>query len=372
MVATKRKKPVRPFPRRRRAVVRRAQAEKVDALVVTRPEDVGYLCGFTGGDSYLVVGGAWACLITDGRYAEQAQRECGDVEFRVRSGALPAALGEVLKGRRVRRVGIQAEHVTVQLHKTLSERLAPKRIKPLTGLTARLREVKDPAEVRVIRRSIGVAEKAFRGLLAMGARQWVGLTERDLAGELEYRMRRGGADGPAFETIVAAGAHGSLPHYRPGATRIKAGSPVLIDWGAKVGGYCSDLTRVVFLGRIPPKLGTIHDVVRRAQAAGIAAARVGVACKTVDAAARKVIVESGYGERFVHSLGHGVGRQIHESPGLARTSKLRMKAGMVVTIEPGIYLPGIGGVRIEDDVLITRDGPRRLTSLPTGADAMVL
>ena len=362
----------RPFGGRRRAAARRARAAKVDALLVSRPQDVAYLSGFTGEDSLLVLGPGWARLITDGRFAEQAARECGDVEIEVRAGGVGEAVGRALKGRRVRRLGVQAGQVTVQFRDALAAKLPTKRIRPTTGVVAKLREVKDDGEVRAIRKAIRVAERAFKELLALGRRKWVGRTERDLAAELDYRMRLAGAEGPAFETILAAGAHGSLPHCRPGSTRIRGDRPVLIDWGARVAGYCSDLTRVVFIGKIPPRLGKVYEVVRRAQAAGIAAARAGASCRAVDAAARGVIAEAGFGERIVHSLGHGLGRQVHESPGLGRTAKTRLRSGMVVTIEPGIYLPGTGGVRIEDDVLILPGGCRRLTSLPRNVEAMTL
>jgi len=360
------------FARRRRAAMRRAAAEKVHAVLISRAEDVGYLSGFTGHDSFLLIGDGWVRLITDGRYGEQAEGQCPGVDVHVRKGGVADAVADGLRGRRVRRLGVQGDQVTLQFHKALASKLPAKRIQAMVGLLAPLRAVKDDGEVRAIRKAIRVAERAFRDVLALGGKAWIGATERDLAAELDYRMRRGGAEGPAFETIVAAGAHGSRPHHQSGSTRIRRGAPVLIDWGAKVAGYCSDLTRVVFLGRIPPRLADVYDVVRRAQAAGIAAARPGVSCGSVDAAARRVIDEAGYGERFVHNLGHGLGRQVHESPGLARKSKRRLRAGMVVTVEPGIYLPGLGGVRIEDDVLLTPGGTRRLTSLPRDAGAMVL
>jgi Xaa-Pro aminopeptidase len=176
-------------------------------------------------------------------------------------------------------------------------------------------------------------------------------------------MRQHGADGPAFETIVAAGATASLPHYRPGNRRIRSDQAVLVDWGAVVGGYRSDLTRVFFTGTIPPKIKTIYPVVLKAQQSAIAAIRPGVHGSTVDAAAREIIGKGGYGEQFLHGTGHGVGLDIHEGPTLGRTARTPLRAGMIVTVEPGIYLPRIGGVRIEDDVLVTSDGARRVTSL---------
>jgi Xaa-Pro aminopeptidase len=353
-------------------VVRKAAAAKVDALLVSRPEDAGYLSGFSGQDSCLLLGRGWAVLLTDGRFAEQAQVECPDVGLYVRKKAMTDAVREALKGHGARRLGIQGGYVTVQFRDALAKKLRGTRIRAVRELVSELRIVKDEEEVRAIVHAGRIAEKAFQELLSLGRRWWVGRTERELAAELEYRMRLAGADAPSFDSIIAVGPHGSLPHYRPGDTRVAAGQPVLIDWGAKVKGYCSDLTRVVFVGRIPPKLCEIYEVVRRAQAAGIAAARAGAALKAVDATARKVIVDAGFGEQFVHSLGHGLGRQVHEAPGLSRLAKGRLRAGMVVTAEPGIYQPGVGGVRIEDDLLITRTGSRRLTSLPRDIEAMRL
>ena len=359
------------YSKRRGALMRRARAQKVDAVLVSRMEDVGWLSGFTGHDSHLLVGDRWACLVTDGRYDEQAAGECAGIEIHTRKAGVGEAAADVLKGRRVRRLGIQ-RLVSVDFHEKLIEELPKKRIKPVADMVSPLRAVKDDGEVRAISKAARVAEKALKELLAAGVKAWVGRTERDIAAELDYRMALAGADGPAFGTIVAAGPNGSRPHHQPGSRRVRPGEAVLVDWGARVAGYCSDLTRVVFTGRIPPKLAEIYDVVRRAQAAGIAAARAGVGCKAVDAAARKVIADAGFGERFTHSLGHGLGRQVHESPGLGRKSKLRLRAGMIVTVEPGIYVPGFGGVRIEDDVLITREGCRRLTRLPRDAGAMTL
>jgi Xaa-Pro aminopeptidase len=357
---------------RRRAALRRAAARKAQALLVSRPVDVRYLSGFTGEDSFLLAGRRWAVLITDGRFDEQAPRECPGIEIHVRKGSMSEAIKDALKGRTVRTLGVQGTHLTAAAMEDLARAAPSRRLKPLRDLVAPLRMVKDDSEVRAVRRAVRVAERAFGELIVRGIRAFVGRSEREVAAELEYRMRLAGAEAPAFETVVAAGAHGSFPHYRPGATRIRRGQAVLIDWGARLAGYCSDLTRVLFTGRIPPKLGAVYEVVRRAQAAGIAAVRAGVACKTPDAAARRVIDDAGYGRRFVHGLGHGLGLEVHEPPALAARSRARLHAGMVVTVEPGIYLPGAGGVRIEDDILVTTDGRRRLSSLSTDIRAMVL
>jgi Xaa-Pro aminopeptidase len=235
-----------------------------------------------------------------------------------------------------------------------------------------LRSVKDDEEIRRIRKAISVAQRAFRELIAKAPRALIGRSERDAAAELDYRMRQLGASEAAFETVVAAGAHSSLPHYRPGSAPIRRDQVVLFDWGAKVDGYCSDLTRTVFVGRIPPKLARIYEVVLRAQQAGIAAVRSGAECRAVDAAARKVIEAAGFGEQFMHGLGHGIGRAVHEGPALAQLSASRLRSRMVVTVEPGIYIPGVGGVRIEDDILVTPQGAKRLSSLGRTLDAVHL
>ena len=349
-----------------------AEEANVGAYLLTRVEDVGYMTGFTGDDSFALLGRDWAVLITDGRYGEQAADECRGMDVHVRTAAMSAAISDVLRGRRVRRLGVQGDHVTIGFQAGLAKALGRTRIVSLSDVPGALRAVKDAEEIRAIRRAVRAAETAMLGLLAGGAKGMVGRSEGEVAAELDYRMRLCGASANSFETIVAAGANASRPHYRPSGQRIGRDQAVLIDWGAMVGGYCSDLTRVVFTGRIPPKIGEIYEVVLRAQAAGIAAVRSGAACKTVDAAARDVIAAAGYGERFVHGLGHGIGRMIHEGPRLGRPVSDRLRKGMVVTVEPGIYLPGVGGVRIEDDVLVTSQGRQRLSSLPSRLAEMVL
>ena len=361
------------YSSRRRAAFRLVAARaKASALLVSKPEDVGYLSGFGGQDSSLLLGRSWACLITDGRYAEQARAECDDIEIHIRTGTVVAAIAEILKGRGVRCLVLQADHITVAQRRDISAALPTKRIKPVSGLVWTLRWCKDAQEIRAIRKAVRIAQEGFRQMLSAGAKGWAGRSEREVAAQLDHRMRLAGADRPAFDTIVAAGPGASQPHYLPSSRKIKRTDAVLVDWGAMVGGYCSDLTRMVFLGRISPKVAKVYEVVRQAQRAGISVIRPGVSCRSVDLAARKVIAAAGYGEQFVHSLGHGIGRDVHEPPVLARSSRTRLCAGMVVTVEPGVYLPGVGGVRIEDDILVTPSGQRRLSSLPRSCKATVL
>ncbi|MBS3733673.1 MAG: aminopeptidase P family protein [Phycisphaerae bacterium] len=362
-----------PYAARRRAALREAcRQQPVNGLLISNAADVGYLSGFSGSDSFLLLCADAGVLITDGRYARQAADECGDLERYVRTEPLSAAVATVTRQRRLRRLGVQAEDVSLLQRDALARRLRGVRIAAIPHPVAASRAVKDAGEVRAIRRTIRIAQQAFLELLSAGAEGLVGRTERDVAADLDYRMRLGGATGSAFETIVAAGAAAALPHYRPGSRRIRRDQAVLIDWGARAGGYCSDLTRVVVIGRIPPKLARAYDVVRRAQRAGIAAVRPRVKARTVDAAARGVIAEAGFADAFVHGLGHGLGREVHEPPGVSRASQMRLRAGMVVTVEPGIYLPGVGGIRIEDDVLVTPDGWRTLSSLPRTRGVLTL
>lgn len=358
--------------RRRAALARATAAATVEAMLVTSPHDVGYLTGFTGADSSVMFGRGWAQLVTDGRYAEQAGRECGDIDIHVRSGSMARAVAETLTGRKVRRLGVQAEHVTLRMADALKAAIGGRKLRPISDLTGPLRGIKDADELRAIRKAVTAAQRAFKELISGGRRRFVGRSEREVACELDHLMRRFGASAPSFETTVAAGSHSSLPHHRPGATRIRRNQAVLIDWGAVVDGYCSDLTRVVFTGRIPPELIKVYEVVLCAQKAGIAAVSSGVSSRTADGAARKVIERAGYGRQFLHSLGHGIGREVHEGPALSGSVKGRLRKNMVVTVEPGIYLPGIGGIRIEDDVLVTSHGSRRLSSLPRNVEAMVL
>ncbi len=341
-------------------------------MLLTSPHNVRYCSGFTGEDSFLLVGRRWVRLLTDGRFAEQARIECPHVKAIVRAGRMVDTVRDALAGRKVRFLGIEGDSMTVALRARLEKALGGVRIKPLSGEVESLRQVKDAGELAAIRRAVRTAEKAFRALVAGGARNFIGRSERRIAAELEYQMRLAGASAASFETIVAAGAHSALPHYRPGGTKIRRGDAVLIDFGAVVDGYCSDLTRVVFVGTIPPKFARIYEIVRLGQAAGIKAVRPGATCGSVDAAARAVISDAGYGEAFAHGLGHGLGLEVHEGPSLGRAVKQRLRAGMVVTVEPGIYLPGVGGVRIEDDVAVTGDGAEKLSTLSRRIEDMVL
>ena len=363
------------LPRRMRALRRLMASKRLHAMLLTHPLSVRYLTGFTGEDSFLLLGGRprrWAMLLTDGRFAQQARLECPKLKAYVRPGRMVEAVKLNLAGRGVRSLGIEASHMSVALRDELARTLGAVQLKPMQGQLEAMREVKDATELAAIGKAIRVAERALSYLLAGGKAKFVGRTERQVAAELEFLMRTYGADRPSVDTIVAAGPHSAMPHYRAGDRRIKPNDIILIDWGAVVGGYCSDLTRVLLVGRIPPKLAEVYQLLLRAQRRGIAAVSAGSTGESADAAAREVIAAAGYGAAFSHGLGHGLGLEVHEGPRLGRKATAQLRPGMVVTVEPGIYLPGLGGVRIEDDVLVGSGGREVLSRLPKTMAAMTL
>jgi len=353
--------------RRVREVLTETPAE---ALLVTKPVEVSYLSGFTGEDSWLVVGKGKGALISDGRFLEEVERECPDVTPIIRRGSLVEALAKVVRRKRLATLGYDPAHVSVALLSQLRKGLKGVGLVRAANVVGKLRETKDRYEVGAIRRAIRVAEEAWT---AMRRRLRMGMTEHEIATELEHQMRQAGADGRAFPTIVAVNAHAARPHAKPGRRQLKPGAVLLIDFGALVDGYVSDLTRVLFADRIAPRARAVYDIVREAQAAAIDAVRPGAGVREVDAAARSVIRKAGYAKQFGHGLGHGVGREVHEQPRLGpRGVKGNLEPGMVVTIEPGIYLRGRFGIRLEDDVLVTATGRSCLSRLTKEPDDLII
>lgn len=337
-------------------------------LVTNRPDQY-YLTGFDGEDGAALVLPRKVYLITDGRFEEQAARTASWAAPVIRTDSVAKALKPLLRRHRVDRLGFQPEHLSVAQHRALRKEARPTRLAALKGLVDRLRLIKDDEEVAAIERAIRVAEGAFRTVIK---RLRPGTTERALAAELQHEMIRRGATEASFPIIVAEGANASLPHAQPGDRRIRRGSAVLIDWGATVDHYRSDLTRVVFIRRIPPRFRRMYEQVLAAQLEAIRSIRAGVRMCDADAAARKQLERVGWEKRFSHGLGHGLGLDIHEAPRLSKRFTDPLEAGMVVTVEPGVYFPGVGGVRIEDDVLVTTDGCRVLSRLAKELDAMVV
>jgi Xaa-Pro aminopeptidase len=335
-----------------------------DHLLVTSEKDVAYLTGFLGGHSYTLVprGTARPVIISDFRYQEELEPTRRIADVHIRRGGMAQAIAEVIQARESSRCGIQAEHMPLAEFNDLQERAAGLQFVPTTGLVASLRARKDEHEIELIRRAIRIQEKALLLIL-----KDIGPGDRELgiAAELEAEMKLGGSTEPGFQTIIAAGANGSLPHYRPRQAKIAANKPLLIDWGAVYQGYHGDMTRTFTLGKWPAKILEIYQIVHDAQQLAAAALAPGKTTHEVDAVAREYITRHGYGEHFGHGLGHGMGLDGHEDPRLnPMFPPVVLEPGHVVTIEPGIYLPGLGGVRIEDDYVVTETGAENLCTLP--------
>jgi Xaa-Pro aminopeptidase len=343
---------------------------RLDAFLVVREPNVHYLSGFRGTDTVLLVGSRREILITDFRFEEEAALSAPGFPVAIRAGALADEIARQLVKRRMARVGFESDGMFVSdredLAKALRHRKATRvKMVPCRGLVEGLRVVKSDAEVACIRRSIRIAEsaaKTARTLLAPGK------TERDVARGVLHRMEAEGAEGASFDTIAAFDANSALPHARPGLRRASGRSVLLLDWGARAYSYCSDLTRVYAQHSIPTWLRKAHAKVYEAQRAAIARVGPGVRARDVDAAARDVLKKAGWGRLFGHGVGHGVGLEVHEPPRLGPRSMDVLRPGMVVTIEPGVYFGGRGGVRIEDDVLVTATGVEVLSRLPRTLD----
>jgi Xaa-Pro aminopeptidase len=333
----------------------------VDVLLVTELVNVRYLTGYTGSNGLALIGPELRVFATDFRYREQAAEEVGPAFDRHEAPRdLVTAISDVLASGPVR-LGFEAGHVSVRDFTRLREQL-PERIEliALDGLPERLRAVKHADEVARMRSATALADRAFERVVGDGL---IGRTEREVALALEVEMRRAGARRASFDAIVAAGPHGALPHAQPRDVEIGRGQLVVIDWGAELDGYCSDCTRTVATGELDGRAEEGYAIVLDAQLAGLGAVRAGAECRQIDSVARAVIDSAGLGEHFGHGLGHGVGLNIHEAPWLSQTYEGTLEDGNVVTVEPGVYLPGAFGVRIEDLVVARQDGPEILTSL---------
>ncbi len=354
-----------------RVMRKRLRPTGASGLLVTNPCDIRYLTGFVGDDSWALIPmrGAKVYILSDFRFEEQIQKEAPHAVVIMRSKSLAEELAALTRRLKLDKITVQPGCVTVLLRKVLAKHLGARRILAIDDGMFAQRAVKDVGEVKAIRRAISIQQQAFRETCEFIK---PGLSEYEVAAYLEYRMRALGADGVSFPSIIAAGANASLPHAVPGKTKIKAGGSVLIDWGAKWGGDCSDLTRVVAVGKMKPKIREIYKIVLDAQMAAIDTIGPGKRQSDIDAVARRVIEKAGYGDRFGHSLGHGIGLDIHELPVLASKAAGVLEAGQVVTVEPGIYLPGVGGVRIEDDVLVTPKGHKVLSNLPKSLESAII
>ncbi len=339
-----------------------------DLLLVTGSANVRYLSGFTGSNGQLLIGTQpdHDRLVTDARYLDRAAHEAAELPVLRSRDAPGAALTQVGAGR----LAVEADHLTLAAGLALKERAAEAGADLVVsqGLVEQLRIVKDDAEVARLERACALTVEALGWLLdtVVG----VGVTELDLAVALEQRFVALGAEAAAFPSIVASGPHSAAPHHAPTARALTHGDLLTIDCGARVEGYHADCTRTVAIGHLDDQLAEVHEVVRQAQAAGRAAVHDGATGDQVDTAAREVIEQAGHGAHFVHGTGHGVGLEIHESPGIARGSSAVLTDGTALTVEPGVYLPQRGGVRIEDTVLVAGGGARVLTDAPHGLRVM--
>jgi len=337
----------------------------VDAMLIHTPENRRYFTGFTGSAGFGLITAQEALLLVDFRYVDQARAEAAGVEVVRAERQFLDTLAEVIPARGLARIGFESDAMSYKQYTEFGRRLAPAELVPVEAVD-RLRWVKDAAEIARIARAAEIADAAFahvRSLLRPGA------VERDVATEMEFFMRRHGAEREAFETIVASGPRSALPHGRAADRVLAPGDLVTLDFGAVSDGYVSDCTRTVVLGEASPRQREVYEVVRAAQQAALRGLRPGMSGREADALARTVIAAAGYGDAFGHSLGHGVGLAVHEGPTLSPREEAVLAPGMVVTVEPGVYLSGWGGVRIEDLVVVTEDGCRTLTRAP--ADLLV-
>jgi Xaa-Pro aminopeptidase len=356
------KSPSIPSPYQERIASLRGQLKdrKLDGCLVQDRMNQYWLTGFTGEDGLVLVTARAVVLLTDGRFDEAADVQAPYAKKVLRKQRTPEVNAQHIGRYKLDRLGFDPNQMTVAEHKQLSKHLKPTRLVAAGGLIPAMRARKTAEEVDATRTAIDVAQRAFTRM-----RKWMkpGQTEQEVAARLEYEMRMLGAQGPSFPTIVAFGPNSSLPHYEPADAVLSENDVVLIDWGAQVDWYTSDLTRVLWPSRPPRELVKINGIVQEAHDRAIDAARPGMTSHELDKVARDVISKAGYGNRFNHALGHGMGLNVHEMPRVGKNTDITLEAGMIITIEPGIYLPGIGGVRIEDDVLITDDGAEVLTSM---------
>ena len=339
------------------------EEKELDAILISTAENRRYISGFSGSAGYLVVSRDDAILATDFRYTEQAGIESPDFQV-IKVGSDWSWLVETIKEHRIKKIGFESHQMTVATYKQITDALRdiPSDERPnlmaTTGIVEGLRTVKDQEELGLLQRAIDVADAAME---AVSPTIQPNETEREVAWRLEKAMRELGADSLSFDTIVAAGPSGAMPHHSPSDRAIAPGEPIVIDMGAKVGGYCSDITRTICIGPPDETFRKVYDIVLGAQLTAIATVRSGMSGGDADDLSRVVIAEAGYGENFGHSLGHGVGLVIHEFPRVGPKSNHTLEEGMLFTIEPGIYLSGWGGVRIEDVVLLEKDGARVLS-----------
>jgi Xaa-Pro aminopeptidase len=329
----------------------------IDGMLITSTYNRRYMTNFTGSAGVVLISGENAQFITDFRYIEQATAQCEGFEIVKHAGSIPEEVAEQAKKLGINKLGFEQDYLTYSAFKTY-EKAVQSELVPVSGEIEKLRLIKTDAEIKILKVAADIADAAFKHMV-----EYIrpGLTEMEVSNELEFFMRKAGATSSSFDTIVASGYRGALPHGVASDKVIEKGDMVTLDYGAYYKGYVSDITRTLAVGEPDEKLKEIYNIVLHAQMRGMDGIKPGMSGKEADALTRDYITEKGYGEYFGHSTGHGIGLEVHEGPSLASKSEIILEPGMVVTVEPGIYIPGLGGVRIEDDTLITNDHNETLT-----------
>lgn len=342
-------------------LVEKLEAGGLDGILLIKDSNIRYISGFTGSDSYVIVSAKARTFITDSRYTEQAEAECSGfdvVRWRSPAPGLMETIQKACEINGIKVLGFEQEKVTYELYEKLAKGLGGVKLVPTSGLVEGIRYVKDEDEIECIRNAAKIADEAFEEILKYIK---AGVTEKDIERELQYMIKKKGADDIGFPIIVASGKRSSLPHAIPSDKKIEKGDFVTLDFGAMYKGYRSDMTRTVVVGEADGKQKEIYDIVKAAQAEGEKAIKSGVSGSVPDDSARGYIKNAGYGDFFGHGLGHGVGLDIHEEPFMSFSCEKTLIEGNMITVEPGIYLPDWGGVRIEDTVLVKADGIEILT-----------
>jgi Xaa-Pro aminopeptidase len=335
--------------------------ESLDAFLVTDLTNIRYLAGFTGSNALLVVTHKNTVLLTDFRYQEQAKKDAGSCKIIISSGSLFVALYEKGILKTAKTIGFEGTNLVFNTVQQIKKLFKPIKFIPFDNFIEDIAVQKDESEIAATKKAIEISDKVFSEIVETVT---PGMTELDVSAEISYRIKKLGAEKESFKTIVASGVNSSMPHAEPTNKKLKNNEPLLIDFGATVHGYRSDMTRTLFLGNISPKFIEIYNIVLNAQNIAIEHVKSGISCSDLDGIARDYIANSGYGDFFKHSLGHGVGLKIHQKPVISAISKDVLKENMIITVEPGIYLPNRYGVRIEDNILVQKTGYKNLTKSP--------
>lgn len=329
----------------------------IDGLLITSNYNRRYISNFTGSSGVVLISKNEAKFITDFRYVEQAATQCEGFDVVKHTGSIPDEVAEQVKQLGITKLGFEQDHVTYSSHKTYADTVKAELV-PVSGIIEKIRLIKTDAEIKILKVAADIADAAYKHILEFIR---PGISELDISNELEFFMRKAGATSSSFDIIVASGKRSALPHGVATDKLIEKGDFITLDYGAYYNGYVSDITRTLAVGEPDPKLKEIYEVVYEAQRLGMEGIKPGMTGKEADALTRDYITEKGYGEYFGHSTGHGIGLEVHEGPGLSFKSETKLEPGMIVTVEPGIYIPDLGGVRIEDDTIITKDGNETLT-----------